>query len=286
MPISAATAGLAVAVCLAAAVEFVEAFTIVLAMGVTRSWRAAIAGTVLAVVALAAVTAVAGVALVSWVSESLLQLLIGTLLLIFGLQWLRKAVLRSAGLKALHDEEATFREEQALARAAGRESRLGLDWLAFVVSFKGVFLEGLEVVFIVITFGLAASKENPNGMLIAAAGAAVAGAVVLLVGALVHRPLSAVPENTMKYAVGLLLSTFGLFWAVEGLGFFDPTMRAAGESLEWPGGTWALLAVLASWFVLSRLAVAGLRRLPAARRVLAERAGGATGAPVAPNAAG
>jgi uncharacterized membrane protein len=106
-------------------------------------------------------------------------------------------------------------------------------------------------------------------MLIAATGAAAAGAVVLLVGALVHRPLSAVPENTMKYAVGLLLSTFGLFWAVEGLGFFDPTLRAAGESLEWPGGTWALLVLLGAWFVLSRLAVVGLRRLPASRRAVA-----------------
>jgi Ca2+/H+ antiporter, TMEM165/GDT1 family len=284
--IDAATLGLAVAVCLASAVEFVEAFTIVLAMGVTRGWRATIIGTVLALLALGAVVAVAGVALVTLVSESLLQLIIGTLLLIFGLQWLRKAILRSSGLKALHDEEETFREEQELARRAGHETRLGLDWTAFVVSFKGVFLEGLEVVFIVITFGLAASKENPNGMLIAAAGAFVTGVVVLIIGVLVHRPLSAVPENTMKYAVGLLLSTFGLFWAVEGLGFFDPAMRAAGESLEWAGGTWALLAVLASWFLLSRLAVAGLRRLPASRRVLAERAGAATGAPITPSAAG
>src|SRR5215218_8329792 len=188
----------------ASAVEVVEAFTIVLAMGLTRSWRAAIVGTLTAFAALAVITSIVGVALKDLVSESVLQLVIGTLLLIFGLQWLRKAILRSSGVKALHDEEETFREEQAAARAAGRETRMGLDWFAFVVSFKGVFLEGLEVVFIVITFGLAASKENPNGMLIAAAGAAAAGAVVLLLGALVHRPLAAVPENTMKYAVGLL----------------------------------------------------------------------------------
>src|SRR5581483_7286856 len=161
MQVSPGTIGLVSAAFLASAVEFVEAFTIVLAMGLTRSWRAALTGTALAVVVLAAVTVVAGVALISWVSEALLQLVIGTLLLVFGLQWLRKATLRSSGLKALHDEEAAFREEQAAARRAGHEVRLGLDWFAFVVSFKGVFLEGLEVVFIVMTFGLAAAKENP-----------------------------------------------------------------------------------------------------------------------------
>ena len=261
MVLSAGTIGLTLAVFLASAVEVVEAFTIVLAMGLTRGWRSALTGAALAIVALAIVTAVVGVALVNWVSESALQLVIGTLLLIFGLQWLRKAILRSSGLKALHDEEATFREEQEAARAAGHEVRLGLDWFGFVVSFKGVLLEGLEVVFIVITFGLAASKENPNGMMVATSGAALAAVLVLLAGMIVHKPLSAVPENTMKYAVGLLLSTFGLFWSVEGLGYF-----ATGESLEWPGANWSLLGVLIAWFVLSRLAVMGLRRLPGAKR--------------------
>ncbi len=263
MQVSPGTIGLVSAAFLASAVEFVEAFTIVLAMGLTRSWRAALTGTALAVAALAAVTAVAGVALISWVSESLLQLVIGTLLLIFGLQWLRKAILRSSGLKALHDEEAAFREEQEAARRAGHEVRLGLDWFAFVVSFKGVFLEGLEVVFIVITFGLAAAKENPNGIALAAGGAALAGMLVLIAGAIVHRPLSAVPENTMKYAVGLLLSTFGLFWSVEGLGFF-----AGGESLAWPGEDWAILAILVAWFALSRLAIVALRRWAGAARAV------------------
>src|SRR5919199_3242052 len=260
---SAGTLGLFTATFLAAAVEFVEAFTIVLAMGLTRSWRAALTGVALAVVALAAVTAVAGVALINWVSESFLQLLIGTLLLIFGLQWLRKAILRYSGLKALHDEEETFREEQEAARRAGREVRMGLDWFAFVVSFKGVFLEGLEVVFIVITFGLSATRDHPetNGLAVASAGAALALLLVLVAGALVHRPLSAVPENTMKYCVGLLLSTFGTFWAVEGLGVF-----AGGESLEWPGQDWAILGILAAWLVLSQLAIAGLRQLPGSRR--------------------
>ncbi len=250
MAIPAATLGLATGTFLASAVEFVEAFTIVLAMGLTRSWRAAVLGTAAALAALIVVTAFAGFALINWVSQALLQLAIGTLLLIFGLQWLRKAILRAAHLQALHNEEEIFSQEQEAARLAGHEVRLGLDWFAFVVSFKGVFLEGLEVVFIVITFGLAASRRDPNGMLVACASAALAGVLVLIAGVIAHRPLSSVPENTMKYAVGLLLSTFGTFWAVEGLGYF-----ATGASLEWPGGDWAVLGLLSAWFILSQLAV-------------------------------
>jgi len=140
-----------------------------------------------------------------------------------------------------------------MARGAGHEVRLGLDWFAFVVAFKGVFLEGLEVVFIVITFGLAATERDPNGMLVAAASALVAGVVVLTVGIIARRPLSAVPENTLKYVVGLLLSTFGTFWAAEGLGYF-----AGGTSLQWPGGDWAILGLLAGGLVLSRVAIRAL----------------------------
>jgi uncharacterized membrane protein len=243
--------GLLAAVMLASAVEFVEAFTIVLAMGLTRGWRSTLIGTAVALVALALVVVVAGYALVAWFPEALLQLVIGTLLLIFGLQWLRKAILRSAGLKSQHDEEAIFEAEQAAARAAPDVTVMGLDWLAFVVSFKGVFLEGLEVVFIVLTFGLSAGDVP-----LAAAGAAVAGAIVLAIGALVHRPLSRVPENTIKHGVGILLTTFGTFWAIEGLGVFS----ADRESLEWPGGDLALLVVLIGWFVVSRGLVSVLRR--------------------------
>src|SRR4051812_9023578 len=151
-------AGLLVAVFLASAVEFVEAFTIVLAMGVTRGWRATLWGVAAGVGVLAIVTVVAGYALVEWLPESALQLAVGTLLLIFGLQWLRKAILRAAGLKALHDEEEAFRAEREAALRAGDEQRLGLDWFAFVVSFKAVLLEGLEVVFIVLTFGVNADS--------------------------------------------------------------------------------------------------------------------------------
>lgn len=266
MTLSPATVGLATGTFLASAVECVEAFTIVLAMGLTRSWRAAVLGTIAALVVLAAVTAVAGLALARWISESLLQLVIGTLLLIFGLQWLRKAILRSAGVQALRQEAAIFSQEEAAARQAGHEVRLGLDWFAFVVAFKGVFLEGLEVVFIVITFGLAATKRDPNGMLVAAASALIAGVVVLIAGIIARRPLSAVPENTLKYVVGLLLSTFGTFWAVEGLGYF-----AGGTSLEWPGGDWAILGLLSASLVLSRVGIRalGLRavRQPASERI-------------------
>jgi uncharacterized membrane protein len=235
---SAASAGLLVSVFLAAAVEFVEALTIVLAMGVTRGWRSALTGVAAAVAVLAVVATVAGYALGTWLPEALLQLIVGTLLLIFGLQWLRKAVLRSAGLKARNDEDETFEEELAAARAAGDERRLGMDWFGFVVSFKGVLLEGMEVVFIVITFGL-----NADNVPLAAVGAAAAAVVVVAAGLAVHRPLARVPQNTIKFVVGLMLSTFGTFWAVEGLGLFAP----GGDSLGWPGGEAALPAVLALW---------------------------------------
>ena len=236
---------------LASAVEFVEAVTIVLAMGVTRGWRSALWGAGAALAVLAVVTAAAGYALTEWLPESLLQLVIGTLLLIFGLQWLRKAILRSSGLKAMHDEDAAFREEQEAARAAGDEERLGLDWFAFVVSFKGVLLEGLEVVFIVITFGL-----NADSIRLAAVGALAALVIVVGVAAAVRRPLSNVPENTIKFAVGIMLSTFGTFWVVEGLGFFAGERR----SIEWPGGDWAIGVLLAGWIGLSLLTVRILRR--------------------------
>ena len=241
--------GLVVATFLASAVEFVEAFTVVLAMGITRGWRSALAGTALALAALAAITVVAGYALVQWFPESALQLVVGSLLLVFGLQWLRRAILRSAGLKALHDEEETFRQETEAARLAASKCRFGLDWFGFVVSFKGVFLEGLEIVFIVITFGL-----NADSIPLATVGAGLGGVLVLGAGVLAHRPLSHVPENTIKFAVGLLLSTFGTFWAVEGLGVF----AEGRKSIEWPGGDIALLAILALWSLASWIAVTKL----------------------------
>jgi uncharacterized membrane protein len=248
---SSAVWGLAIAVFAASVVEMVEALTIVLAMGMTRSWKSALAGTGAAVLALAGFTAAAGYALTTWLPESAMKLAIGTLLLIFGLQWLRKAVLRSSGRKALHDEAEEFETQSAAARTAGQRRRLGLDWFSFVVSFKGVFLEGVEVVFIVITFGL-----NANNMSVAIGGAAAAVVLVAIFGALAHGPLTQVPENTLKYGVGLLLATFGTFWAIGGLGI----LSTGGESLEWPGGDLALLALLAGWFLLSRVLIRVLRR--------------------------
>jgi Ca2+/H+ antiporter, TMEM165/GDT1 family len=230
--------GVVVATLLASAVEFVEALTIVLAIGITRGWRSTMIGVVTALLALTVLTALAGYALESWLPEALLQLIVGALLLIFGLQWLRKAILRATGLKALHDEDETYREEVEAARAAGDERRLGLDWFAFVVSFKGVFLEGLEIVFIVITFGL-----NANSLPLAVTGAVIGGVIVLGAGLALHKPLARVRENTIKFAVGLLLSTFGSFWAIEGLGLF----AADDASLEWPGGDAALPVLLLLW---------------------------------------
>jgi uncharacterized membrane protein len=243
---SSATWGLLTATFTASFVECVEALTIVLAMGVTRSWRSALTGTALALAALAGFTAIAGYTLVNWLPRSALQLGIGTLLLIFGLQWLRKAILRSSGLKAMSDEEAKFRKQADAARAAGDEERYGLDWFSFVVSFKGVFLEGVEVVFIVITFGL-----NAHNVPLASAGAGAAAAGVIALGVVAHRPLARVPENTLKYVVGLLLASFGTFWAVEGLGVF----QSGGDSLGWPGDNWSIVGLLAAWFLLSRLLI-------------------------------
>jgi uncharacterized membrane protein len=230
----------------------VEAMTIVLALGLARGWRSALTGAAAATGALVVVVGALGPALTLVPIDSL-RLVVGVLLLIFGLQWLRKAILRASGLKALHDEDATFREEVEAAQRAGHERVAGLDWFAFVVTFKGVLLEGLEVVFIVITFGL-----NADDVPVAALGAAAGGVVVLAAGVALHRPLARVPENTIKMAVGLLLSTFGTFWAVEGLG----VVQEGSASLEWPGGDLALLIILAVWCAVAWLAVRWLR-LPA-----------------------
>ena len=250
MNLTASDLGVVTSSFVASGVEFVEALTIVLAMGLARSWRAALWGTAVAVCALAVITALVGTLIGSYVSRSLLQLIIGALLLLFGLQWLRKAILRSAGIKALHDEAAAFAEEQSAALAAGHESRFGLDWYAFTISFKGVFLEGLEVVFIVVTFGASA-----HSIPLAASGAAAAAVIVLIAGAVVHRPLATVPENTLKYVVGLLLSSFGVFWVVEGLGTFAP----GRGSIAWPGGDLALLGLLAAWLIASQAMIRFLR---------------------------
>jgi uncharacterized membrane protein len=198
---------------LASGVEFVEALTIILATGLTRGWRSALIGAAAAVLVLAAVVAVLGISLARYIHIETLRLIVGVLLTIFGLQWLRKAVLRASGLKALHDEDAIFSQEVAELRAAGKTAAGPLDWVAFVVAFKAIFLEGLEVVFIVISFGASTGRLG-----LATLGAGAAAILVLLAGLLLHRPLARVPENAMKFCVGLLLFTFGTFWAGEGVG--------------------------------------------------------------------
>src|SRR5438128_8932674 len=212
---------------LASAVEMVEALTIVLAVGVTRGWRSTLVGVGAAALALAAVVGALGPA-VTLIPISVLRIVVGGLLLAFGLQWLRKAILRAAGIKALHDEDEIYARELEEARRAGTEMRAGLDWYSFTLSFKGVFLEGLEVAFIVLSFG----AEKGTGITVAAAAAAVALVIVALVGAFVRAPLSRVPENTLKFAVGLLLTTFGIFWGAEGAG------------ASWPGSDAALPVIL------------------------------------------
>jgi uncharacterized membrane protein len=217
--------GLALSVFLACAVEAVEALTIVLAVGTTRSWSSAMSGVGAATVALAAIVAALGPALTS-LPIDVLRLVVGGLLLVFGLQWLRKAVLRAAGYKALHDELESYREEREAARAAGHPHG-GLDGYSFTIAFKGVLLEGLEVAFIVLTFG---ANQHNVGLAAIAAGAAVL--VVVLAGLAVRAPLAKVPENTMKFAVGVMLTSFGMFWGAEGAG------------ASWPGGDAALLAII------------------------------------------
>jgi uncharacterized membrane protein len=247
--VTAATWGLVIATFAACFVEMVEATTIVMAMGFTRSWRSALTGVAAALALLAVVTSIAGYALGRWFPEAALQLVIGGLLLSFGLQWLRKAILRSSGRKAIHDEDAIYRKEVEAARAAGRKDGR-LDMFSFMVSFKGVFLEGMEVVFIVITFGL-----NANNVPAASVGAAAAVVIVLAIAFALRRPLSMIDENLLKYGVGLLLASFGTFWAVEGIGIF----RAGQESLGWPGSDAAILGLLVVWFLLSRVFIAALR---------------------------
>jgi len=233
--------GLAVSVFLACAVEAVEALTIVLAVGVTRSWRSTLIGAGAAVVLLAVVTAALGPALTT-LPINVLRIVVGGLLLVFGLQWLRKAILRASGLKALHDEAEAYQEELAAAREAGTVDT-GLDAYSFVVAFKGVLLEGLEVVFIVITFG---ANQHRIGLAAAAAGLAVG--LVALVGVLVHAPLRQVPENAMKFGVGVMLTSFGMFWGAEGVG------------ASWPGGDAALLGIIPATLAFALLLVAVLRR--------------------------
>jgi uncharacterized membrane protein len=225
--VGASAAALFIAVFLACTVEAVEATTIVLAAGTARDWRSAGVGTAAALAALAVIVAVLGPA-VSEIPLRGLRVVVGALLLVFGLQWLRKAILRASGHKALHDEEKLYAEHMADAEAQrSRRFMLAPDWYGFTLAFKGVLLEGLEVVFIVLTFG--ANAKNV-GLATIAAGCAVV--LVVAAGVAVRAPLARVPENTMKFVVGIMLTSFGIFWGGEGAG------------ANWPGSDAALLVII------------------------------------------
>ncbi len=228
---------------LASIVEFVEALTVVLAVGVTRGWRGAIAGTLLALLVLLVLVVALGPALTQ-VPIDIVQLVVGALLILFGMRWLRKAILRASGIIPLHDEDALFAKETKNLRGIGGIGR-GWDKVAIAAAFKITMLEGTEVVFIVIAVGAGGS-----GLLLPAAiGALAALVLVVALGLIVHKPLSTIPENTLKFGVGVLLSGFGTFWVGEGMG------------VDWPGADWSILGLTAAFLVVA-LAMVPLCRHP------------------------
>ena len=230
-----------IAAFLASLVEFVEALTVVLAVGTVRGWRGALAGSGSALGMLLLLVIVLGPAL-GRIPLHNIQLAVGALLLLFGMRWLRKAILRSAGVVPLHDEAAAYAKETAALRQA-RRIEGGWDGVAIATAFKITMLEGIEVVFIVIAVG-----AGGVGLLIpASAGAVAALIVVVILGVLIHKPLSMIPENTLKFAVGVLLTAFGTFWVGEGIG------------LEWPGQDWAILGLVAGYLMVAVLSVFGCR---------------------------
>lgn len=230
---------LAISVFLACAVEAVEAFTIVLAVGSTRKWSSTLFGVACAVLVLGVLIAALGPAL-TVLPIGVLRVVVGGLLLIFGLQWLRKAILRAGGAKALHDEAAAFEHETLAARSVALGE--GVDSYSFAIAFKAVLLEGLEVAFIVLTFG-----ANQHDVPLAALAATLAVVAAIAAGLVARAPLARVPENAMKFAVGVLLTTFGVFWGAEGAG------------ASWPGGETALPVLALLIFAASWLMVRGLR---------------------------
>jgi uncharacterized membrane protein len=234
-----------IAAFLASAVEFVEAFTLVLVAGITVNWRSAIVGALAAVATLAVIIATLGVALVTLVPLDVLRFVIGFLLLLFGLKWLKNAIARYSGLKLLRDEEAIYAANVAQARARGEHVKTRLAPFGVLLSYKSVLLEGLEVAFIVISFG----GGGANGIGLAALGAAAAGLLVIGVGALVRAPLQHIPENTLKFIVGIMLTTFGTFWSGESFG------------INWPFSDLFLLLLAALYLVASALLITAITRL-------------------------
>jgi len=235
-----------ITVALATAVEATEALTIILASGITRGWRSTFEGALLALACLIVIVAAVGTALINYVPLFALRTIVGTLLLIFGLQWLTKAILRQTGFKAEHNERDIY-EKQVSALSKGKGIRGERDSVAFALSFKGVFLEGMEVVMIVISFGLGNGSYSQLSTASLAAG--ITCVVMAGVGALAAKPLARVPENYMKLGVGNLLTVFGLFWMGEGVG------------VQWPMGDLFILAILAIIFLTTLGLVAYFSRL-------------------------
>src|SRR6266436_7632402 len=239
---------IATAAFLASAVEFVEAFTIVLVVGVTINWRSSLLGAFAAAVTLAVIIATLGGALVKWVPINDFRLAVGIILILFGLKWLKKAILRYSGLKALHDEEAIFEEKMAELRTRG-ETTSQLQPFGVALSYKSVLLEGLEVAFIVITFGSNVTTTGGlSGIASAAIGATIAGILVIGAGALVRAPLKRVPENTLKFVVGIMLTSFGTFWAAEGF------------LINWPLADVFILILVALYLAASFILITALRQ--------------------------
>ncbi len=237
---------------LASIVEFVEALTIVLVVGVTINWKSALWAAVAAVGTLAVLVGVFGTALVAFVPIVALRLIVGVILIMFGLKWLKKAIMRYSGLKALHDEEAIYEEEMRAMRARGESLPNKIDGFGFATAYKSVLLEGLEVAFIVITFGSSAATNDADkttSLLAATIGALIAGVLVIVAGVLVRGPLTKVPENTLKFSVGIMLTSFGTFWGGEGLG------------IEWPGADLMLIALVAIYLLASAALVYWLKSL-------------------------
>jgi uncharacterized membrane protein len=230
----------------ASLVEVVEAFTIVLAVATFRGWRAAAVGAIAALGVLAALIALFG-PLLDRMPIRPLQLTIGISLLFFGLGWLRKAILRAAGILPLHDETATYASQSVQLTGSSEATPAGRVWIGGLAAFKAVFLEGLEVVFIVIAVGAGRGIVGPASL-----GALAACAVIVAIGALARRPLAKVPENALKFGVGTMLSAFGVFWTGEGLG------------VPWPGQDVALAAFAALFLTVGLTTAAVLRRPPTA----------------------
>jgi len=250
--------GVGTASFLASTVEFVEAFTIVLVVGLTINWRSSFLGAALATVTLAVLIAIFGLTLLQVKNREILRLVVWVVMVLFGLKWLKKALLRYSGRKALHDEEAIFEEERAALKARGEVVTQKFDTFGVVTSYKSVLLEGLEVAFIVVTFGLTGSTTaavvnktaQANSLASAIIGAAIAGVLVIVAGAVVRAPMARVPENTLKFVVGIMLTSFGTFWGGEGLG------------IKWPNSDVDLLPVIAVYLLTSFVIVQMLRPRP------------------------